>query len=1649
MSEETEDPLHLGNRIIIQSTKYGTVTGQIIFRDLNMVRVLSNEASDRAIEYPLITDGSKFVPELGVTDIYIEEASAHDHYVDILGAAAGNMLEFFTLTGDVAAENGVVAEVIKTATKDSILLEDGRLLKFRGKGPEYITDPATGDKTPVFVIRVNSALVQAQQEKEVQPEMPFEAPLDLGRLLSEVLPAAAVELVPTADRTYPDSVQREEMFQDLLADIPAKKRTNPRRIRFVEREVDLALALKNRTVLRDAAGKSLGPDLTSVTTLEDAIRVNKGGVAAAIPIVKGAKVLNIDSVPSTAPFKADDVAPRSLAQNESDSQMLADIYLNGAAPEFAMPQAVADRAQGIGFYSYIYDLAERDHRILSGQTGPGWQEDQDVIRTAGLGTPVQGLSTKLDEDTDVTPAFLMSDVADRSVRVLTGDVHEKAGKKSILAPSDPSIINGYVILPIKAALSLRPPKRPGDLPTAFLYSASLSDDNLPTIAQTLKDLYAEEADPLHAWTTAPGSRVDLAEWLQTILPYAVHPADSLGSRSRELLSLLDAVGADHVSPPVRAVILSWVAKSQRIWNELMEKKRAAVQALLDKEVDITFDNVSGAESTLFVPASEKRAEGLQALMDSFGERNPSIATSGSMLTASLLMEAQGDGLPLMWSYIQKTDDLSSSVDEVSAAASLTASQSSIQKRKALRDIDLLRLKAAPEILACPHVDRIEAVRNVSDVLNRSRLLRDFIETFQGPKSGDWMTCALCTTGCVCYHEIMELEALAQPSRMESIQKQILIRFGGERYQGKIVCRNCGQALQDIDYDEHVEFDDEGRAITGRSVLTEEQMAEVSEGISLATAAALTFGSQSQRDIYDALGIILERAGIRMPEERVRQVVRRTDLYVGARAPPEAAYEAQRAKAMTSAATKLKSGTAVADIPTYSALLDQLRVTALAGLVAFELQIAQPPLEVFNPFPICKFGRGGWPLEATAPAEILASLQKGGTAIHYISCVVASIQRETTPWRSLSWSGMPKLEARIVAALKATVNGLAIMITGDPKSGPLSFTPELRDALTAKQEDKVAAPQVSRGDVLTHGFRPQPFPQKMRRPAIEKDPLPNIMAAKKSGASMAAIRNDVNGALLQQAQAVITEMHEAATTGFGGVSVQTTDSVCCPTVLRDVQANALLLKGSVSLEEGSALLKGSGGNRLWPVNEGHVRGAIETSVDESVFFKLFLRFCYSGPHIGHPHEFSYGNICRQCGLRLGKSPDTVDVDKEGAAIIAAQEGPLKVEITEAAFEGLSTAARRTQRISATVIPAESTPLLEIADMAAARPEFAAFGAALRELLGMELPADKLDRAQAFSPLAMIHDELKTQIVDRVGPFVPKQPGKAGEARAKEATNAFRVFDTMTEDPFVEGPRILQEYWCAKPSAVGRGFGIIDVTGAKWFKISRDHNERINKLLRENTGWYAGDIPEQMKPVLMKVGNTLGPFMRLWVSRVRPNSWTVEEMQMVLQTIVFHVWRDAVTTTSWMYEGLPTAAERELVANSVSNWTRALQLHMKQQVFKYTKENIRQILQQRAELERTSVVKEFEDIKDDDLRAAELMKKNLRIGRWGVGKNLQKYDADLFEFESEQRARMGIADAPVDPLLLEGAAAPAAEDFGLGGGGGGEEGYAVEQDDAENA
>ena len=149
---------------------------------------------------------------------------------------------------------------------------------------------------------------------------------------------------------------------------------------------------------------------------------------------------------------------------------------------------------------------------------------------------------------------------------------------------------------------------------------------------------------------------------------------------------------------------------------------------------------------------------------------------------------------------------------------------------------------------------------------------------------------------------------------------------------------------------------------------------------------------------------------------------------------------------------------------------------------------------------------------------------------------------------------------------------------------------------------------------------------------------------------------------------------------------------------------------------------------------------------------------------------------------------------------------------------------------------------------------------------------------------------------------------------------------------------------------------------------------------------------------------------------------------------------------MYSTVASAAQRETIATGISTWTKLLMTHVKQQFVKFSKETIKRVLQDRASLDRETIVQEFESIKDDDERAAQLMLKQFRIGRWAIGTNFQKYDADLFDFETDQRHRMGIVDAPVDPILLEGSGGPrpaAAEDYGFNLSNAPEDGYDANQ------
>jgi len=1662
---ETADPLHIGNRLAIVSDIHGLTIGRVGYRDDKLLRIIPEEASDRAVEFGLTDGGADFAPANGVQAVEILERTASDYYVDFLGARPGEHLELFKIDGTEAAPSGIVAEVIRTATKDGYRLEDGRLLEFGGIGPAL----------PIAVVRVRTAanVAAAAATGLDTAEAAAAAATEAARqqTMRDLLATAmreepGMEIIPSAQQTFPDALQREELFRSLTSSLTDKQKTNPRRIRYLEREVELALALKNATLLRSDTGEVQGVAPQELNTFGDALAASVAPIPTLIPVVAAARVLNLDSTdPKHGSSKSSDVAPRELQAVEFGSLQAEEAYLAGSTDTGA-------------FYTYIYDQMTRDLVALTGGSGSGeWQQDQDILRTAGFGTSVQGFlgplpAGKMDDKTyaPVTVAQLNTDVKDRSMRVIgpMRTYHPKTGLTHLVAPSDPTDLAGHVVLPPKAALKLRPPTRPGDLPMALLYSASLQADNLPTITETLRALHVADPSPQNAWTMDAGDAgaKTVADWLQGVLQYAVHPAESLGPRTSELLALLDSlgVGGRDSSVAVAAVVRQWVTRSQAQWRSLLKTRREAIQKILDDEPDRVYQSVTGTDSPLW--AGLLAAEPLKEIVTDIQRRNPAIAEAPTMLSAALTQEAQGDAAPLVWSTIAKMDSREFGLDEKVSADALAASRAYTLRRKALRDVALLRLRAEPEINTCQHVKPLEAIRNLPDVLQRSRLLREFRDEYQGAKSGDWMTCKYCQKDAICYHELMELEALAQPTRMDAIQKQMLIRYGGGRVDGKIICKNCGQKLQELDYDEHVEFDDEGRPVTEASVLTEEQMEDPEEtSWRKATTALLDSGVEfkttSQREIAQALRTLAEKVGVILTPEVTERIVTYTDIYVMNRAPPQEKYEKLREASRISATESLKKTGRVGKTPypPYSVFLDSLRVSALIALLAIEMEISDPPLIVNNPEAKCKFARGGWPINPDAAPDAPG-------CFNYVVCAAAFLEREP-PWSNQVWSGEPKHESR-VPLVRKNAWGAAQIIAGvaPPETAAggaastqkkatapvlLSFTGSLLTAITRARTDTEAQKKrvmVSRTDKLPVGFRPEPFPVAAARPGLERDPLPAVQTAVTTGAVTPDMLAAVSAAVRTQAAAIVTELHEAARAAIEVLPQKPenrTDYVCCATPLRNVETGALLgaaesvpLVGAYSLLRGAVPTAVNAGTHLWQTFEPAISPPVEQSVEEGALFKLFLKYCYVGPQVGEAHEFSVGNICRQCGLVLGKAPDMIDFGKEGSAILGAQQGALKVETTAGAFESLSDAVRRRRILPATVTAAPPTWMDGLQHLigTAMESESAAVkrvGAALQTVVTAmtderavaEALSDSLARAAFWEPLTMVFDELKMEVTLRLGGGDGAKSTMAA-ARAQEADNAIDIFDTLTVDPFLEGPRALQEYWCAKTQAAGANFRIEKAPVLRWFKkaAKSSHVDRINKIVATNSNWYGKEasLTDAARAVIARIGRTLGPLLATWVESVRPATaaaslWDMGDAQRLLRSLVLAIWKESMEAVSWMYDAGQSATTRETTARLVTDWTRALMFHVKQQFVRYSETQIRQTLQQRAELERTAVVNEILGQADDDLRAAEFLKKTFRIGRWALGQNLRAYSADLLDAEVEQRRAQGIVEATIDPVLLE--------------------------------
>jgi hypothetical protein len=122
---------------------------------------------------------------------------------------------------------------------------------------------------------------------------------------------------------------------------------------------------------------------------------------------------------------------------------------------------------------------------------------------------------------------------------------------------------------------------------------------------------------------------------------------------------------------------------------------------------------------------------------------------------------------------------------------------------------------------CKHVGDLVAIRRIYDDSERFQKLTEFFKKYQGTRDGNWIDCNICKEHLLCLHERLQIQAYLNPAEKSIIEKEIILKFSGGSFQGKYICRNCGQAIRDLDFDNSLEFDDNGNPKSGRAVLEDE------------------------------------------------------------------------------------------------------------------------------------------------------------------------------------------------------------------------------------------------------------------------------------------------------------------------------------------------------------------------------------------------------------------------------------------------------------------------------------------------------------------------------------------------------------------------------------------------------------------------------------------------------------------------------------------------------------------------------------------------------------------------------------------------------------------------------------------------------------
>ena len=1412
------------------------------------------------------------------------------------------------------------------------------------------------------------------------------------------------------EQSIPDALQKMDALNDHMSSLTEAERKDPRTLRAARILVELLFELKQATVAYQSDGSVQGVKDVSAATLSELL--DRTSLPLGRPILHVTKTLYSpeDEDHEEAEYNTEQV--RMISFEEELTRMI-----TPAQKAVSTTGAI----QGIGkeWYDQQYFMTQFMSPWTPHEKGdPLWSAKKDseffrntppVCRPEPPCRLADTISGYRPSHNVKEPHPIMDEIPFGMERAL-GITYRKGSnrKKELHLPEESATLQSYLLFPMSAVAEM------GATRTQHLAIDS-GRSHLPR--RTMTQLLESLGEPKEVGTTrdillfdVTGDtlgNIPLADYVEGLTIHSLGVGDAF--------SVLQHIGMDQME--LHADTLHALDLRISSYQSTLVSTLSTIRTMLS-EIPVTAPEVYPLIENPAVFDILRSQLLLVNAMEEYERTNPSLAESDIGKMAYLLKHHAN--------YVQVVAGKNNM--EIVKAVRNANHENYLENRQTNAILQENEEHAVRPIRnTCSHVSDLVRIRREKEDADRFSLLMKFVKRYQGTHDEQWVNCIVCKEHLICIHERLQLQAYLHTTDKHVIEKEILLTCSGGQFQGHYICRICGQTIRELDIDTSMKFDGEGRPVTGRAVLVDDD-AELEDMLDILVTAPVEAApvmnlSAEELPCYHVLRDMVEYIGIPVTQDAYMKMIWAVMDYLHV-------YEVEE-KATRTPVTDARH-----------------LIMSAAVILLIEIQTHVPSYVIRTVLPDCPVPEKGSPFHGYPLVEDKSQRQ----GMEYMACAISSMKNNTTVWSRTGFLTMDIKKRR-----KGTLVFMEQILE--------KILPDvvIQARLYDKRQEKV---ELHTHDQISSTFLPE---QLILSPAdAAQDAITPEVARMTGNAGKRALVT----LWIRQAH------HHARETALLIRGSAFSETSCCMAPL--IQPGEGWKSGAF---HGDLPMR-----TLQPLQQGQmllthfIPRQLDNDVvhpDSDLYYRLFLKYCFQGPRMGHAHEPNLLNTCTWCGFQFPTHPSIMDTDTEGKAALASQN----IVTGTAEFTTLLDTIHRVNHVTP---PSYSmgwkTILLDMANkmstlsVQAPRDEIiqamtehldrnelpspfpnthhdgnwkSILAEAMNQVTSQDLRVSRSDIISVVETILIMNqfgavqppplmewqsvlsetttrmlrlppDAARDDIVVAMGPL--SDLSVASEAIVTKQCQTFRLqqalplLKTIAALPWVAFFQVLQSYLIVPLQRVLSGF----TDDALFFsyelhqELSFLHvTEDLEPILdreRKLQSQLRDELPEVTADKIQYLVHQLRA-MLAYSSTIRPMSVPGREQTLAYLQRAILYGPLAMLLSPSAQDAIQSATESS--SEHLARMIAYLLAKYNKERITYNEQELKNKIAIREEKERVNIISEFNTLSDEE-RAMELTNKRLGLGKWSVGgtKLIYAYDKEYHDQEREKRIRAGIMEDDMD-------------------------------------